>query len=171
MPLSLRSAPDCLNQSASTLVRRHTRKITILATLGDWLVYYPPFRMGSEGRWKRSVMGVMAGTGFLQACLSAVALSVAHEHRSISIPALRRTSGISCCRLSVWHSWYIIHGLQDPAQIISVLQPWSFVIWRGSYTAGIMYSISWAGSDCSGYFCHIGFRQSFALYTDYPSSG
>lgn len=149
-----------LNYSMSTLVRRHIRKLRILAYfVVIWLVYYYPavFRMGVRGRWKlQRFMGVMAMV-WIMACLLLALCLLLHEYRSISIPYFKKNFRYILLSYISMAFLYIIYGLQDPAQIYQYYSLEFLWIWRGSYTAGIMYSISWAALIlCSVFFVILG---------------
>ena len=118
-----------LNYSMSTLVRRHIRKLRILAYfVVIWLVYYYPavFRMGVRGRWKlQRFMGVMAMV-WIMACLLLALCLLLHEYRSISIPYFKKNFRYILLSYISMAFLYIIYGLQDPAQIYQYYSPVSY---------------------------------------------
>ena len=149
-----------LNYSMSTLVRRHMRKLKILVyTVVIWLVYYYPavFRLWVRGRGKlQNFMGVMA-MAWIMVCLLLALFLLIHEYQSISIPYFKKNFRYILLSYISMAFLYLIYGLQDPAQIYQYYGLEFLWIWRGSYTAGIMYSFSWAALVlCSIFFVILG---------------
>ena len=110
--------------------------------------------------------GVDYGLLLLALCL------LLHEYRSISIPYFKKNFRYILLSYISMAFLYIIYGLQDPAQIYQYYSLEFFVDLAGKLYGGNHVFHLLGGSDsllCI--FCHIGFRQSFALYTDYLSSG
>ncbi len=138
-----------LNYSMSTLVRRHIRKLRILAYfVVIWLVYYYPavFRMGVRGRWKlQRFMGVMAMV-WIMACLLLALCLLLHEYRSISIPYFKKNFRYILLSYISMAFLYIIYGLQDRADL-PVLQPGVFVDLAGKLYGGNHVFHLLGGSD------------------------